>query len=78
MVMASNYQIKEERKTVSIIFQRMFKYTVNENEVHVDLEEALYWFAKLQVAKLNQENPSDQNMSRTVVLCMTSDGFRSG
>ena len=78
MVMASNYQIKEERKTLNIIFQRMFKYAKNEAQYAVDLQEALYWYAKIELAKQDRMNPEDQNVSRTVVLCMTSDGFRSG
>ena len=53
MVMASNYQIKEERKTLNIIFQRLFKYAQNEAEYGVDLQEALYWFVKIEIAKEN-------------------------
>jgi hypothetical protein len=78
MVIASNYQIKEGRKTLNMIFENLFKYSMNGAECHIDLGEALHWFTKIEIAKQNKTNPGNQNMSRKVVLCMTSDGFRSG
>jgi hypothetical protein len=73
MVIASTHQIKEERKTLNIIFERMFKYVVNDAEVHVDLEEAWQWFARIELAKHTRKNPVDQNVSHRFVMCMTSD-----
>jgi hypothetical protein len=74
MVIASEYQIKQEKKSMDIIFQSIFEYKHEKNSSSIGVKEALEWFVRIQREKMRISG----NISYELNMCVTGDGVRIG
>jgi hypothetical protein len=74
MVIASEYQIKQEKKSMDIIFQSIFEYKHDKNSSSIGVKEALEWFIRIQREKMRRTG----NLSYELSVCVTGDGVKIG
>ena len=74
MIIASEYQVKQERKAMDIIGQKIFEYSHVPNFASIGVKEALEWFIRIERRKMIEND----NLVNEIVVCVTGDGMRIG
>lgn len=72
LIIASEYQIKQERKAMDIIIDTLFNYQHETGNASIGAEQALEWFVRIERAYMKDNDIQ----GREIVACVTGDGIR--